>query len=499
MKNFFTTKLFKPKDIQEKSISPYASLLYGGYYGNLFDFATTNIQWMQYYTTVAPVGDAVDKIAEKGSVIPLLLFAPDNEEAELPINNHPFLKLLKKPNPYQTQQNFIKEALVHERATGNNYLYLTGGISANQDRIIGEPVEMYNLRPDFMTVTPDTYDGRPAYYQCTLASGKLLTFNRREVRNINGKMIDTYIEQNGYGQLYHFKNISARRAGGYYILFGDAPLQSAEIQIGQYFEAAVYNYFLIKNGLSAKNMISPDLKDPISQDQLNKLRAFIQTEFTGSGNSGKTIVSTMPLKSTSLAISLKDMDFKDLDRRTSEAVYRKLEIPLPLVGAEHTAMNNMETSYLMFYDNAVLPTVDNLCNNLFTFPFTDRYKDSQDFLKLGYTDSSIGALQPRIAQNIKLLRESGVATINELREYQGLSRVESEGCDDIWINKNQIPIGKDTNLIDTIGVDQQRKKYLEKKLRAQKNQDGTAFYSEDEIKMALKDAPMPIVQQLWKG
>lgn len=481
--NRFSTKSHSI-DSEEKNFSPYASLMFAGI-ENAFNFATTNIQWMQYYTTVAPVGDAVDKIAEKGSTIPLLLFAPDSEEAEMPINDHPFLKLLKKPNPYQTQQNFIKEALVHERATGNNYLYLTGGINSDQNRIVGEPLEMYNLRPDYITVSPSISDGRAAYYQYTQASGKMLIFKRREIRNINGKMIDTYIEENGYGQLYHFKNISSRRTGGYYQLFGDAPLQSAELQIGQYFEAAVYNYFLIKNGLSAKTMISPDVKDPISTDALNKLRAFITTEFTGSGNSGKTIVSTLPLKSTALSVNIKDMDFKDLDKRTSEAVYRKLEIPLPLVGNDHTAMNNMSTSYLMFYDNAVLPTVDNLCNNLFTFPFGDRYKDAQNFTKLGYNDSSIGALQPRIAENIKLLRESGVATINELREYQGLSRVPDEGCDDIWINTNQMPIGKDTNLIDTIGVDQQAKKRLEKKLREQKNKDGTPFYNEEEIQRAI--------------
>ncbi len=483
------TRFFSPKESKQQSSSLEAKNAFG-YYGNIFNeniftFATEALKWMQYYITVAPVGDAIDKIANKACKIPLILFAPDKTEAEMPITSHPFLKLLKNPNPYQTQEQFVNEAIVHERATGNNYMRVMGLIDG--DRLSREPVEIYNLRPDLITISNDVANNSPSYYRWTQPTGTIITFYRRLVRDVNGDIITAYIEPNGFSQLYHFKNISSNINYNYRQFYGDAPLQSCELQIGQFFEAAVYNYFLIKNGLSAKTLASPATKDPLDVNQLEKLKTYMTQKFTGSINSGKMIVSTLPLKIDNIGVAVKDMDFKSLDERTSNAVYRKMEIPLPLVDADNTSLANMATSYLMLYDNAILPALDTFCSNLFTFILRQRYKDGRDFVKFGYNESSIGALQPRIAENLKLFKESGDTTVNERRELLGLSRVDSELCDQIFISNNLVPIGKDTNLTDTIGIEQQddRKKQMEILLRKQKKPDGTPFYSEKELREAI--------------
>lgn len=488
-KNF--TKLFNkgiPQAIETKSVSPYAAL-FAPYIGNNFPFATNNVKWMQYYATVAPVGDAVNKVADKASNIPLLLFAPDKTEAEMPITEHPFLKLLNRPNQYQTKQQFVKEAIVHERATGNNYLRVVGGINADKTKIISEPVEMYNLRPDYITgITPDPIDGRALYYQYTEPSGGIRTFYRCEMRSITNKFYDAYVEESGASQLFVFKNVSSRRWSGYYNLYGDSPLQAAELQIGQFFEAAIYNYFLIVNGLSARKLISLDSKEIFSQSQKDTLKKFIDENFSGAVNSGKTLVSPVPLKVEDLQISVKDMDFKDLYDRATQTVYRSLNIPLPMISDDHTSMNNMDISTLLFFDDGILPPLSNFCNNLFSFPFAYYYKDSDQFLSLGYNESSINALQPRIAQNVKLQKEAGVSTINELREYLGLTRVNSEGCDDIYLDGKLVPVGTDTNLRDTIGMDapdtaekSSSKERMRKIMRESKTADGNPFYSEETI------------------
>lgn len=484
---FFSSKESKQELLTEETKGSGYSSLFAPISTNTFSFSTNNVKWMQYYSTVAPVGDGVDKIADKASKIPLLLFAPDEKEAEMPIHNHPFLKLLKNPNPDQTREDFVKEFIVHATATGNNYFYLTGGISADKDRIIGAPVEAYNLRPDFINIAPTSYDGRALYYQYTQTSGKILTFNRTEIKDINGKYVEAYIESNGNGQLYNFRNISSRTPTSYYQLFGMAPLQACELQIGQFFEAAVYNYFLIVNGLSARKMISLDSKEIFSQAQKDVLKKFVEENFSGSMNSGKSIVSPIPFKVDDLQIGLKDMDFKSLNEATLKSVYSKLNIPLPLTDSKDTSMNNMSVSELMLYDNAILPALDTFCGNLFTFPFQQRYKDAQEFIKLGYNPTSIAALQPRMAQNLKLYKESGDTTVNERREYMGMSRIPNEACDEIYINNNMVPIGTDTNLTDTIGIDQQadKNKQLEFLLRNQKKPDGSSLYSEQEIKKYL--------------
>jgi len=481
IKQFFSK--FSARTPETKSALPYYGGLFSGA-GTAFTFANSTVQWMQYYNTVAPFGDGVDKIAEKGAKIFLMLFTSDKKEAELPVYNHPFLKLLRKPNQNQTQQDFIKEAIVHERATGNNFVRVMGLIDG--DKISREPVEMYNLRPDLVLGSTDVSGNSPTYYQYTTPMGQMITFYRRFIRDINGNLIEAYIESNGFSQLYHFRNIRTNLS--YYgnnQIYGDAPLQSCELQIGQYFEAAVYNYFLIKNGLSAKNIISPNVKEPISVDQLNKLREFITKEFSGSVNSGKTIISTLPITSSNLSLNPNDMNFKEMNDQTKNAIYLKLNIPLPLVDADNTSMANMETSNLMFYDDGILPSVDTFCERNFTFIFQQRYKDADKFTRFGYNESSISALQPRRMKNWEAMKKIGDTSVNERREYVGFGRVESEGCDQIFIANNVLPIGVDTNLEDTFGADKEGKSYLEKKLRSYKNKDGSAFYNEEDIAKAI--------------
>lgn len=488
------TKLFSNKSssaveaVETKAAGSFYGALFAPYQNNFFSFATTNVKWMQYYATVAPVGDAVNKVADKASNIPLLLFAPDSSEAEMPVTEHPFLKLLNRPNQYQTKQQFVKEAIVHDRACGNNYLRVVGGISADKSRFVSEPVEMYNLRPDYITsISPDQKDGRALYYQYTEPNGGVRTFTRREMRAVNGKLFDAYVDENGSSQLYVFKNISSRRLNGYYNLYGDSPLQAAELQIEQFFEAAVYNYCLIVNGLSARKLISLDSKEIFTQSQKDSLKKFIDENFSGAVNSGKTLVSPIPLKVEDLQVALKDMDFKSLNSNATEAIYRALNIPLPLINNEHTSMNNMDVSTLMFFDDGVLPPLENFCNNLFSFPFTYRYQDAEEFLSLGYNESSINALQVRLSQTIKVYKESGVCTINELREKLALSRVD--GADDIYMPGNLVPVGKDTNLRDTIGQDapgsSDKKKQLEKFMVESKSADGKPLYSEEAMRILL--------------
>jgi phage portal protein BeeE len=225
----------------------------------------------------------------------------------------------------------------------------------------------------------------------------------------------------------------------------------------------------------------------LTQAQKDTLKEFIEKNFSGAVNSGKTLVSPIPLKVEDLQIALKDMDFKDLYDRATESVYRALNIPLPLINNEHTSMNNMDVSTLMFFDDGVLPQLDNFCENIFAFVISQRYKDGSDFLRLSYNPNSIAALQPRIAQVIKLQKEAGVSTINELRQNLGLGRIDSEGCDDIYLPGTLVPVGRDTNLRDAIGMDapdttdRDGKKWLEKQMRESKQANGEPLYSEKAI------------------
>lgn len=71
------------------------------------------------------------------------------EQPELSPLDHPLAQLLDRPNPYQSQSDFIGMRLVHLNIAGNSYALI--------DRPPGElyPVGLYPLRPDRVFIVPN--------------------------------------------------------------------------------------------------------------------------------------------------------------------------------------------------------------------------------------------------------------------------------------------------------------------------------------------------------
>jgi len=429
-------------ETKSSSYSP----LFLNFLTNDFIFAKNSIAYLQYYCQVAPVGDSINKIAQEAAPIELMPYIEDDKEAMKPITDSPFIKLFNSPNFRQTGTDYKKEACIHYQATGNNYIFCTGVLNEAKDAIVQDPVEVFNLRPDFMTIMPDQ-DYFPLYYLYN-PSGRQRVFKRKMIKNRNGKYVEAYIEQNGYGILFHFKEPSTNRI--FTFLYGDSPLQNVELEICQYLQASIHNTNLLKNGMSARMLFSFKEAPTASEDQMLKIKNRIETEYSGVNNSGKNIFSPIPMEAKPLDMNLKDMDFEKLMRRMRVAIYNKLNIPLPLVEGEFTSNTNMKESNLNFYDKAILPYINKYCDFLYNFVYLNCFKEN-GVKSIWYDESSIVALQPRIAETILTLKKSGIATINELREYQGLGRV-SQGGDSIYIDANQMAVAGDENFTDTIGI-----------------------------------------------
>lgn len=247
---------------------------------NDFTFAKNSLLYLQYYNQVAPVGDAINKIAQEAAMIQINPYVYDDKEAEKPIANSDFSKKFSKPNAFQSGNLFREESLVHYLATGNNYIFLTGVLNEAKDAIISDPMEVFNLRPDFMTIIPDA-DYFPLYYLYN-PMGKQRMFRRKLVKTRNGKWEEMYVEEQGYGVLMHFKEPSTNRI--FTLLYGDSPLQNVELEIAQYLQASVHNTNLLKNGMSARMLFSFKDMPTASEDQMikikNKIEPNIQVRIT---------------------------------------------------------------------------------------------------------------------------------------------------------------------------------------------------------------------------
>lgn len=461
---------------------------------NDFTFAKNALLYLQYYCQVAPVGDSINKIAQEAAPIVMLPYVEDDKEAQKPDLNNPFVKVFSKPNFRQTGIDFAKEGTIHYFATGNNYIFCTGVLDAAKENIIQDPVEVFNLRPDFMTIIPDA-DYFPLYYLYN-STGRQRSFRKKMIKDRNGKYIEAYVEEQGYGVLFHFKEPSNNRV--FTFLYGDSPLQNVELEIAQYLQASVHNTNLLKNGMSARMLFSFKETPTVSEDQMIKIKNKIETEYSGANNAGKNMFSPIPMDAKVLDMNLKDMDFEKLMRRMRVAIYNKLNIPLPLVEGEFTSNTNMKEANLNFYDKAILPYVDKRCDFFYHFIYLTCFKES-GVKSIWYDGSSIVALQPRIAETILTLKKSQIATINELREYQGLGRV-SEGGDSIYVDANQVAVAGDENLTDTIGspartlrdqvadvpLTDKEKAAVKALVSEQKDIFGKRLYSNQELKSILQ-------------
>lgn len=461
---------------------------------NDFTFAKNSLLYLQYYNQVAPVGDAINKIAQEAAMIETNPYVYDDKEAGKPLVNSSFSKKFKKPNAFQSGVQFRDEAAVHYMATGNNYIFLTGVLNSAKDEIIEDPVEVYNLRPDFMTIIPDA-DYFPLYYMYN-PQGRQRMFRRKLVKTRNGKWEEMYVEENGFGVLMHFKEPSTNRV--FTMLYGDSPLQNVELEIAQYLQASVHNTNLLKNGMSARMLFSFKETPTVSEDQLIKIKNKIETEYSGVNNAGKNMFSPIPMDAKTLDMNLKDMDFEKLMRRMRVAIYNKLNTPLPLVEGEFTSNTNMKEANLNFYDKAILPYVAKRDDFYYNFVYLPFYKDEGAF-KIGFDPTSIPALQTRIFDNVLLMQKAGTVTINEMREYQGLGPT-SNGGNSLFIDANKAPVAGDENLTDGIGMParsiaqdsndkvqmgDEEKANLRDILTKHKDIFGKRLYTDEEIKSIL--------------
>tara|TARA_R110000868_G_scaffold17344_1_gene76316 strand:+ start:1705 stop:3183 length:1479 start_codon:yes stop_codon:yes gene_type:complete len=461
---------------------------------NDFTFAKNAFLYLQYYNQVAPVGDAINKIAQEASMTQLNPYVYDDKEAEKPLVDNPFSKKFSKPNFRQTGNEFRLEAFVHYMATGNNYIMLTGVLNDKKDAIVQDPVEVFNLRPDFMTIVPDS-DYFPLLYMYS-PQGKQRVFRRKLIKDRNGRWEEMYAEDGTPNVLLHFKEPSTNQA--FTMLYGDSPLQNVELEITQYLQASIHNTNLLRNGMSARMLFSFKETPMASEDQMIKIKNKIETEYSGTNNSGKSMFSPIPMDAKALDMNLKDMDFEKLMRRMRVAIYNKLNIPLPMVEGEFTSNSNMKESNLNFYDKAIIPLLAKYTDFLYNFVFLTFYKRG-DVIRIGYDHASIPALQGRIFENVALMQKSGTVTINEMREYQGLGTA-TNGGNTLFIDANKAPVAGDENLTDGIGMparsiaqdsndkiqmDEGEKQHLADILTKHKDVFGKRLYTDEEIKSVL--------------
>tara|TARA_R110000868_G_C10972986_1_gene771155 strand:- start:43621 stop:44976 length:1356 start_codon:yes stop_codon:yes gene_type:complete len=432
--------LKKPKLMTVEEKSALGGSIFFDTKGRAFSYVNSALQYFSYYSYVAPVGDAINKIANSSCSIKIMPYSKGDKQSYKVVIDNPFFKKLQNPNPQQTRSDFFKDFYIDYLVSGNHYLYVSVNFK-------NEILELHNLCPTAICVEENAFGNISRYTYNKNHTGVEMSFSKESVK-IHGKTYELFKERNKNAYLFHFKEPSKNPK--FTKSFGDSKLQSVQLEAEQYLEASRYNTNVILNGFNAKILLSPKEELRMTSDQHAKVKEELSNFYSGSNNSGNNVMlPKIPMTAQFIGYNSKDMDFKELMQRMRVAVYNCNNIPLPMVEGEYTSNANMKESDLQFYDKAVIPLIDVTSERL--FKIYDIFYDDNTIVKFDFDKSAIPALQERMIKNAVDLTKTGAITKNENREYLGLGRVEG-GADALFIDGNSIPIAGDISFVNSLST-----------------------------------------------
>jgi HK97 family phage portal protein len=190
----------------------------------------------------------------------------------------------------------------------------------------GQPVELFALRPERVSVVPDG-TGWPAAYQYKVGD-KSLTIPLED--------------EAGWPNIVHLK--SFHPADDHY---GTGCLAAADQAVAIHNAASSWNRALLENAARPSGALVYDGDESsLTTEQFDRLREELARAFSGEGNAGRPMLLEGGLKWQSLALSPADMDFAELKAAAARDVALAFGVPPMLLGlpGDNTYANYREAS-----------------------------------------------------------------------------------------------------------------------------------------------------------
>jgi HK97 family phage portal protein len=316
-------------------------------------------------------------------------------QGERELDNHPVLKLFKRPNPMQGQASLFENMVGYFLISGNSYL------ESVRPTPKAPPVELWPVRPDRMKIVPGQF-GLPQQFIYTAESG----VKTWEVDPINGK-----------SDLLHVKTFNPTNDW-----YGMSPIEAAVYAIDQHSETMKWNAHLLKNSAVPSGMIRiPSTESnptgTVTEEQFQILKQEIDAQYSGSVSAGKPMLLEGGLEWTQLSLSPKDMDWIQGKHTSSRDIALAFGVPPILLNIPgDSTFANYKEARLAFYEDQIIPLMEFLLDelNVWLMPMFDK---SGAELKLDV--DSITALHERRLTLYDIAAKSTWLTVNEKRVMTG--------------------------------------------------------------------------------
>lgn len=342
----------------------------------------------------------VSLIARSVSSVPLTLF-----EGDFPVEHHPLLTLLKRPNPLQGHNTFFEALISYLLLSGNSYIEAV--FPANETT----PAELYALRPDRVHVVPGN-GGFPMAYEYVVGSA------RRRI------LIDPLTGNSPILHLRLFHPLDDWH--------GLSPLEAARQSTDLHNTVVQHNISILQNGGRPSGALVVKSQYGLTEAQRQQLRSDLSRIYSGDQNAGKIMVLEGEFEWKEMGLSPKDLDFIEGKNLSAREISQAFGVPPMLVGILGDAtFSNYREARLHLWEDTVLPLLESILNQLNTW-MTALYGKN---LILTYDPDAIPALAPKREAVWERIGKADFLTINEKRKAVGYAPVE--GGDTLVTGENQ--------------------------------------------------------------
>ena len=339
----------------------------------------------------------------------LVLTRMANDGTEQPVENHPFLDIIKMPNPGYDWDTLLKGVIASYVLSGNAYVLVV----RNRGGRVGELWYIPHGLIDPVGGGRESYLSHYDYH----VDGETIRLETEDVIHI----------RNGIDPRNH--------------LIGIAPIESVLDQLALDKQVTSWVNSLLKNFAVPGMLIGPDSEDVISRQEADELVDYVNSSFTGEGR-GRTVGMRGRWKMQQFGFSPSAMSLGPLRLSVESRLAAVLGIPAIVlqyeVGLNRSTFSNYSEARESAYENAVIPL-----QRLITSALQQqllRYMDGSRTLQLHWDLTDVRILQEdetRKTQRWLELLKAGAVTVAEVREQLGL---EIADTDNVYLR----PFGLDT-------------------------------------------------------
>lgn len=329
---------------------------------------------------------------------------------EKAIDSNLYHLLHDEPNPEMSSFVFRETLMTHLLLWGNAYAQIIRNGK-------GEIIALYPLMPNKMSVDRD--ENGKLYYAYTRSDCEPNTMN-------------------GSSVVLEPKDVLHIPGLGFDGLVGYSPIAMAKNAIGLAIATEEFGSKFFANGAAPSGVLEHPgtIKDP------TRVREAWQSQFGGSGNSGKVAVLEEGMKYTPISISPEQAQFLETRKFQINEIARIFRVPPHMVGdLEKSSFSNIEQQSLEFVKYTLDPWVVRWEQSLSRSLLSEDEK-KQYFFKFNLEGLLRGDYQSRM-NGYAIARQNGWMSANDIRELEDLDKLSPEQGGDLYlVNGNMLPLEK---------------------------------------------------------